>query len=180
MGLPMIFAGLNGALGLYSGIKGVLDASKAKREQRKLTQKAYAEEDGWYRRNYFGDLVNNTATRAAIKRVENTLRRKNEQERARSRIIGGTPEYALAQNEQGMRAIENVMTNAAAMEGDRKRSVDAQHRQNRNALLGSQSAALANDRSNATQLIGSGLNLLHNALMGVNWGREDRKYDGGL
>lgn len=180
MGLPIVLAGLNGALGLYSGIKGIFDASSAKREQRRLMRKAYAEEDGWYRRNYFGDHLNSTATRAAIKRVENTLRRKSEQDRARSRIVGGTPEYALAQNEQGMRSVENVMTNAAAMESDRKRSVDAQHRQNRNALLGSQSAALANDRSNATQLIGSGLNLLQNALMGVNWGKEERKYGGGL
>ena len=178
MGIPMVFAGLNGALGLYSGVKGIFDASKAKREQKRLMQKAYAEEDGWYRRNYFGDHFNSTATRAAIKRVENTLRRKSEQERAHSRIVGGTPEYALARNEQGMRSVENVLTNAAAMESDRKRSVDAQHRQNRNSLLGNQAGILSNERSMAMQQAGNGLNLLQNAMMGVNWGKEDRKYDG--
>lgn len=176
----MVLAGLNGALGLYSGIKGIFDASNAKKEQRKLMKKAFAEEDGWYRRNYFGDHFNSTATRAAIKRVENTLRRQNEQERAHSRIVGGTPEYALARNEQAMRSVENVITNAAAMEDDRKRSVDAQHRQNRNALLGNQAVNLSNERSMGTQLAGNGLNLLQNALMGVNWGKEEHKYDDGL
>lgn len=176
MGISMVFAGLNGALGLYSGIKGIFDSSKAKREQRKLMDRAYAEEDGWYRRNYFTDHMNSTTTRAAIKRVENTLRRKSQQERAHARIVGGTPEYALARNRQGLQAMENVMTNAAATESDRKRSVDAQHRQNRNALLGAQATNAANERTFSAQLAGNGLNLLQNALIGVNWGKEDHGY----
>ena len=173
MGTPMIFSALNGALGLYSGIKGMLDSSKAKREQNKLIKKAYAEEDGWYRRNYFGDYMNSTATRAAIKRVEDTLRRKSVQERAHTRIVGGTPEYTLARNAQGLRLVEGVMTNLAGMEGERKRAVDAQHRQNRNALLNSRATYLANERNMSERLAGNGLNLLQNALMGLEWGKED-------
>lgn len=173
MGISMVMAGLNGALGLYSGIKGIFDSSKAKSEQRKLQNKAFAEEDGWYRRNYFGDYLNSSAAKAAIKRVENTLRRKSEQERAHSRIVGGTPEYALARNEQSMRTLENIITNTSAMESERKRTVDERHRQNRNALLSGKSATLANDRAISMQMAGNGLNLLQNALMGVNWGKEE-------
>ena len=90
--VSMVLSGLNGAMGLYSGIKGMLDSSAAARRAKELRRRAYAEEEGWYKRNYYDNLFNNTATRAAIKRVENTLRRQNAQNRASGVITGATPE----------------------------------------------------------------------------------------
>ena len=74
--------------------------------------------------------------------------------------------------------MENVMSNIASSEDERKMSVDAMHRQNRQALLADE---LNESRSNALRgqnLIGSGYNLLQNALRGVEWGRErhDEEY----
>lgn len=178
MSLSMFLTGLNGALGLYSTMKGIYDSTTGAARQDKLRKKAFAEEDGWYRRNYYGNYLDNSAARAAIKRVENSLRRSNEQNRAYSAVNGTTPEHALARNEQGLRAMENVMSNIASSEDERKMRVDAMHRQNRQALLADE---LNESRSNALRgqnLIGSGYNLLQNALRGVEWGRErhDEEY----
>ena len=111
----MIMTGINGALGLYSTVKGLIDSSEAKKKQSKLRQAAQNEENAWYRRNYYGNFMDNSASKAAIKRVENTLRRNNAQERARSVITGSTPEMAIARNEQGLRTMENVVNNLAAL-----------------------------------------------------------------
>lgn len=169
----MVFKGLNGALGLYASVKGMLDSAKAARDAKKLRRKALAEEDGWYKRNYYGNLLGSTASRAAIKRVENTLRRQNQQDRARSVITGATPEYSVAKSGQTLRAMEGVMGNLASADSDRQSRVDALHRQNRNALLNSGLAALSLDERMAMSAAGNGFNLLQNALLGTEWGREE-------
>ena len=61
MSLSMVLTGLNGALGLYSGVKGMLDASKASKSAKDLRNKAKAEEDAWYRRNYYENYLDSTA-----------------------------------------------------------------------------------------------------------------------
>lgn len=175
MSVPMLMTGLNGALGLYSSVKGLFDSADAASRQRKLHKIAKAEEDGWYKRNYYGNFLDNTASRAAVKRVENTLRRQNRQNRAYSAINGATPELAIARNEQGLRSMENVFTNLAANEDDRRMRVDAIHRQNRQALLEGDLKMASDKEKAAAGLAGNGLNLLQNAILGVEWGREKRK-----
>ena len=167
-----LFTGMNGALGLYSGIKGLFDSSKARRKQEDILRKSSALEDSWYRRNYFGDYLNGSAARAAIKRVENTLRRQNEQNRARAAISGATPEYSIARNEQNLNMLDSVMSNIASQEDARKRSVDAAHLQNRMALADKQIANLSLDEKMAAQSATNGINLFKDALMGLNWGNE--------
>ena len=175
MSLSMVLTGLNGALGLYSGVKGMLDASKASQSAKSLRNKAKAEEEGWYRRNYYENYMNSTTSKAAMKRVENSLRKQNAQSRAQSVITGTTPEFSLARNEQGLRSMENVATNLASMDSNRKSQVDAIHRQNRNAFLNSELNELAKDERLALSIAGNGLNLLQNALLGVEWGREGKR-----
>lgn len=175
MSVPMLMTGLNGALGLYSSVKGLFDSADAASRQRKLHKIAKAEEDGWYKRNYYGNFLDNTASRAAVKRVENTLRRQNRQNRAYSAINGATPELAIARNEQGLRSMENVFTNLAANEDDRRMRVDAIHRQNRQALLEGDLKMASDKERAAAGIAGNGLNLLQNAILGVEWGREKRK-----
>ena len=175
MSVPMLMTGLNGALGLYSSVKGLFDSADAASRQRKLHKIAKAEEDGWYKRNYYGNFLDNTASRAAVKRVENTLRRQNRQNRAYSAINGATPELAIARNEQGLRSMENVFTNLAANEDDRRMRGDAIHRQNRQALLEGDLKMASDKERAAAGLAGNGLNLLQNAILGVEWGREKRK-----
>lgn len=173
MNFPKLFTGLNGALGLYSTVKGMLDSSSAKREQKKLLKKAVAEEDGWYKRNYYGDFYNSTASRAAIKRVEDTMRRNSAQDRARSVVVGATPESLAVRNGQGLRALENVMTGVASNADEMKRRVDAQHRQNRMSLMNAQQQNLSMDERMAASSAMSGFGILQNALLGAKWGREE-------
>ena len=172
MNLPLIFSGVNGALGLYSGLKGVLDKKAASRKARQLRDNAKAEEAGWYRRNYYESFMDNTAAKAAMKRVENSLRQNNRQNRAHSVIMGATPEYSVAANEQGLRSMENMMTNMAAQESDRKSQVEAVHRQNKNAFLNNELSKLANDERMATAAASNGYNIFQNALLGALWGKE--------
>ena len=172
MNLPLIFSGVNGALGLYSGLKGVLDRNAASKKARQLRDNAKAEEAGWYRRNYYESFMDNTAAKAAMKRVENSLRQNNRQNRAHSVIMGATPEYSVAANEQGLRSMENMMTNMAAQESDRKSQVEAVHRQNKNAFLNNELSELANDERMATAAASNGYNLFQNALLGALWGKE--------
>lgn len=172
MSISMVLTGLNGALGLYSGVKGMLDKKEASKKADDLRNKAKAEEAGWYRRNYYSNFIDSTAAKAAMKRVENSLRRSNEQNRAHAIVTGGTPEYSIARNEQGLRSMENVLTNLAAQDDARKTQVDAMHRQNRNAFLNNDLNYLAMDEKMATTAANNGLNLFQNALLGVQWGKE--------
>ena len=175
MSLSMVLTGLNGALGLYSGVKGMLDASKASKKAKDLRNRAKAEEEGWYRRNYYGDYMDSTMAKAAMKRVENSLRKQNAQNRAHAVVSGATPEYSLARNEQGLRAMENMATNLASMESNRKSQVDTMHRQNKNAFLSNELNELSMDERMAMSTAGNGLNLLQNALLGVEWGNERKR-----
>lgn len=172
MALPMIMTGINGALGLYSTVKGMIDSSEAKKKQNKLRQAAQNEENAWFRRNYYGNFMDNSASKAAIKRVENTLRRNNAQERARSIITGSTPEMSVARNEQGLRTMENVVNNLAATDGTRKMNIDTAHKQNNLALKNAEQQQLSLDERMAKSAASSGYNLMQNALLGANWGKE--------
>lgn len=167
-----ILSGVNGALGLYSGVKGMLDSGKAKKQQQKLISDAIRLEDAWYRRNYFADYLNSASSRAAIKRVEQTLRRQNEQNRAYAAINGATPELSIARNKQGMNMLENVMTNMASQSDAIKRNVDATHLKNKQTLAAQQISNLSLDEKMAAQSAVNGLNLFKDALMGLNWGNE--------
>lgn len=172
MSLSMILTGLNGALGLYSGVKGMLDKNAASKKAKVLRNRARADEAGWYKRNYYENFLDSTAARAAMKRVENSLRRSNEQSRAHSVVVGATPEYSIARNEQGLRSMENMMTNLASQEDNRKHQVDAIHRQNKNAFLADDFNQLSMDEKMATAAANNGLNIFQNALLGANWGKE--------
>ncbi|MBO7302145.1 MAG: hypothetical protein J6U58_05485 [Bacteroidaceae bacterium] len=172
MSLPMILTGVNGALGLYSTVKGAIDSYNASKEKKNLLKNAKDEENSWYRKNYFGSFLDDSATKAAIKRVENTLRRNNEGERARSAIMGTTPEYSLARNEQGLRSMENVLTNIASMDSSKKRDIETLHRNNLANLTNIEYNDLSMDERMARSSATSGYNLFQNALLGATWGKE--------
>ena len=174
MALPMILAGINGALGLYSTVTGMVDSSDAKKQQSYLRKAMQNDENAWYRKNYYGNFMDDKASKAAIKRVENTLRRNNEQERARSVITGSTPEMSVARNEQELRTMENVINNLAAADSNRKNNLDMVHNQNNLALKNAEQQQLSLDERMAKSAASNGYNLMQNALLGVNWGKEKR------
>ena len=172
MALPMIMSGINGALGLYSTVKGLIDSAESEKKRSKLRRAAQNEENAWYRRNYYSSFMDNSAAKAAIKRVENTLRRNNAQDRARNVITGATPEMAVARNEQGLRTMENVVNNLAANDSNTKMSVDMAHKQGNMALMNAEQQQLALDERMAKAAATNGYNLMQNAILGAKWGKE--------
>lgn len=173
MSLTGIISGVSGAMGLLSGVKGMFDSADAARKQRKLLAEGRAEESAWYKRNYYGDYLNNSMSRAAMKRVENTMRSNNRMNRAYTAVSGGTHESNIARNRQGLEAMENVMTNLAAQGDAHRNNIDAMHLQNRNSLRNNEMSMLQMDEQLAAQSAANGFNLLHNALLGAGWGREN-------
>lgn len=163
---------MTGALGLYTGIKGMFDSANAANKQRRMLSDSKADEEAWFKRNYYGNYLDSSIARAALRRVEKTLHRTNGQNRARAVVTGETPELSLARNEQSMRAMENVMSNLAENEAARKERVDAQHRANVNALRGKEMVMLQNDEQIANSDILGGAQLIRNAVAGMNWGKQ--------
>lgn len=107
--------------------------------------------------------------------MEKTLSRQNKQNRAYAAINGTTPEYSIARNRQGLNTMENLMTNLAAQDDARKQKIDALHQNNTQALMNSELSNLSMDERMSAQAASNGFNLLEDALMGINWGREDDK-----
>lgn len=179
MALPIIMTGINGALGLYSTVKGLIDSSKSNKEQQGLLNDARNADKAWYQRNYYANFMDDKASKAAMKRVENSLRRFNQQERARGIITGATPEVSIARAGQGLRSMENVVDNLAAMDSNRKMNIDASYRQGNWAMLDSARQNRTIDDTNSLSMMGMGYNLIQNALKGVAWGKEERSVEDG-
>ncbi len=173
--IPGIISGVSSAMGLISGVKGIFDSQSAARKQRRLLNEGKASEAAWYKRNYYGDYMNTSMARAAIKRVENTLRSRGKQNRGYSVVNGATPELELARNRQNAEVLEKVATGLAQQDSATKSRIDAVHQQNLNALRNGQLNELKIDEEAGAQAASQGFSLLNNALMGVNWGNENKK-----
>lgn len=168
--LSGIMTGLSGGLQLYSGVKRLFGENRRRAER--VMADARAAEQAWYRRNYYNDYFNSSMARAAMKRVEDTLSRNSRNNRAYAAVMGATPEISLARNEQNLNAVDNMVTNMAAQEDERRATVDAQHMQNQNSMYNQQLNNLTyNDTGADPDLIG-GLSLVERAIEGVNWGDE--------
>lgn len=170
--IPGIISGISGAMGLISGVKGIFDSQSAARKQRRLLNEGKAAEAAWYKRNYYGDYMNTSMARAALKRVKDTLLSRSKLNRGYSVVNGATPELELARNRQSAEVLENVATGLAQQDSATKSRIDSIHQQNMNALRSSQLNELKMDEQAGAQAASQGFSLLNNALMGVNWGSE--------
>lgn len=168
--LDGLLSGLTGGYQLYSGVKGLFGSKDSRAD--KLLSKARASEDAWYRRNYYSDYLNSSMARSAMKRVEDTLSRNSRQNRAYAAVVGTTPEYLLAQNGQGLRSMDNLMTELASQEDARRYSVDAQHQQNQENLRNMQLGLMQYQRNRADSDIDNGLSLIKDAVKAAEWGKE--------
>ena len=173
--LSGIMTGLTGGLQLYSGVKRLFGERERKREAERILANARANEQAWYKRNYYNDYFNSSMARAAMKRVEDTLSRNSRQNRAYAAVTGATPEFSLARNEQGLNALDNVATNIASQESEKRASVDAQHLQNQSSLYNQEVRNVMYDDSGGDAELLGGVSLIERAIEGVNWGNEFNK-----
>jgi len=158
--LGLIGAGLGLASGIYGGIK----ASKAAKEQERLINGQRAKNDAWYNRNYYQNYLDSSESRAAIKRVEDTMKRRNEQAKATAAVTGGTPETVLAQQENDQKLMSDTVEGLAARADARKDNIDAVNQQNQNNIMNQRMNQAQMNESGGSQLMGNGLGLIGSAL----------------
>lgn len=160
----MIASILGTGLGLASGIYGGINSAKAAKEQSKLIDKQQAQNDAWYNRNYYQDYMDSSEARAAIKRVENTLKKRSDEARATAAVTGGTNEAVLAQQENDQELMSDTVDNLAARGDARKDNIDAINQQNQNNLTNARMKQSQMNEAGGSQLMGNGLGLIGSAL----------------
>lgn len=168
----MIGAIIGAAGGLASGLFGGLKSSKAAKKQEKLINEQERKNDAWYNRNYYQNYLDSVEAQAAMKRVENTLKKQNQEARATAVVTGATPEAAVAQQQANNEILDNVTTNLAAQGTARKANVDAINQQNENNIMNMRIAQnQATEKGNA-QLMDNGLGIIGSALSMQDWGKK--------
>lgn len=160
----MIGAILGAVGGLASGIFGGIKSAKAAREQQRLINEQESKNNAWYNRNYYQNYMESAEAQAAMKRVENTLKKQNQEARATAAVMGSTPEAAVAQQQANNEILDNTATGLAAQATQRKMQVDAANQQNQNAILNARLGQSQMNEQGGAQLMSNGLGLIGSAL----------------
>lgn len=160
----MIGSILGAVGGLVSGIFGGIKSAKAaRREQQRLINEQEAKNNAWYNRNYYQNYMESSEAQAAMKRVENTLKKQNQEARATAAVMGSTPEAAVAQQQANNEILDNTATGLAAQATQRKAQVDAVNQQNQNAILNARLGQSQKNEQGGAQLMSNGLGLIGSA-----------------
>lgn len=149
--------------GLASGIFGGIKSAKAAREQQRLINEQESRNNAWYNRNYYQNYMESAEAQAAMKRVENTLKKQNQEARATAAVMGSTPEAAVAQQQVNNEILDNTATGLAAQATQRKMQVDAANQQNQNAILNARLGQSQMNEQGGAQLMSNGLGLIGSA-----------------
>lgn len=160
----MIGAAIGAGVSLVSGIMGASKASKAAKAQQQLINDQRTKNEAWYNRNYYQNYLDSSEARSAMKRVEDTMRRRNQEAQATAAVTGGTQEAVLAQQGNDQKMMSEVVGNLASRGDEIKRQVDAQNQANENALMQQQMAQYQANEAGGTQLLGNSGSLLGSAL----------------
>lgn len=160
----MIGAILGAVGGLASGIFGGIKSAKAAREQQRLINEQESKNNAWYNRNYYQNYMESAEAQAAMKRVENTLKKQNQEARATAAVMGSTPEAAVAQQQANNEILDNTATGLAAQATQRKTQVDAANQQNQNAILNARLGQSQMNEQGGAQLMSNGLGLIGSAI----------------
>lgn len=157
--------GILGAIGgLASGIFGGIKSAKEAKKQQALIDEQEKKNNEWYNRNYYQNYMDTTEAQAAMKRVENTLRRQNEQARATQTVMGGTPELAVAQQQANNEVLADTATGLAEQSTARKANVDAINMQNQNNITQQRIGQSQATEAGNANLMSSGLGIIGSAL----------------
>lgn len=160
----MIGAILGAVGGLASGIFGGIKSAKAAREQQRLINEQESKNNAWYNRNYYQNYMESAEAQAAMKRVENTLKKQNQEARATAAVMGSTPEAAVAQQQANNEILDDTATGLAAQATQRKTQVDAVNQQNQNAILNARVGQSQMNEQGGAQLMSNGLGLIGSAI----------------
>lgn len=168
----MIGAILGAVGGLASGIAGGIKSAKAAKEQQRLINEQESKNNAWYNRNYYQNYMDSTEAQAAMKRVENTLKKQNQEARATAVVTGATPEAAIAQQQANNEILDETATGLAAQATARKAQVEAIDQQNQNNIFQARLGQSSANEQGGAQLMSNGLGLIGSALSMHEWGKK--------
>lgn len=168
----MIGAILGAVGGLASGIAGGIKSAKAAKEQQRLINEQESKNNAWYNRNYYQNYMDSTEAQAAMKRVENTLKKQNQEARATAVVTGATPEAAIAQQQANNEILDETATGLAAQATARKAQVEAIDQQNQNNIFQARLGQSSANEQGGAQLMSNGLGLTGSALSMQEWGKK--------
>lgn len=160
----MIGAIIGTATSLASGIYGGVKSAKAAKQQKSLINEQQAKNDAWFNKNYYQNYLDSSEARAAIKRVENTMKKRNEEAQATAAITGATPESVLAQQENNQKLMSDTIDNLAARSDVRKEQIDAVNQQNQQNIMNMRMGQLQANEAGGSQVMNNGFGLIGSAL----------------
>lgn len=160
----MIGTLIGAGLGLASGIAGGIKSAKAAREQQELINQQKAQNDAWYNKMYYQNYMDSKEAQTAMKRVEDTLRKRNQDAQAQAAVTGGTQEAVLAQQANDQQLVGDVVEGLASKSDELKRQADYMKQANDNALMQQQIAQLQANEAGGSSLMGAGTSLIGSAL----------------
>lgn len=157
--------GLIGAgIGLAGGIAGGIKSANAARKQQQLISEQEAKNEAWYNRNYYQNYLDSSEARAAIKRVEDTMKKRNQEAQATAAVTGATPESVMAQQENDQKLMSDTIGNLAARSDAKKERIDSINQQNQQNIANARMGQLQANEAGGSQLMGNGLGLIGSAL----------------
>lgn len=154
--------------GLAGGIMGGIKSSKAAKAQQKLIDQQRAKNDAWYNRNYYQNYLDSKEAQSAIKRVEDTMRRRKQEAQATAAVTGGTQEAVLAQEENDQKLMGDVVGNLATRGDAIKRQVDAQKQAMDNDIMGQQMKQYQMNEAGGSALMAAGLGMVDDAISALD------------
>jgi chromatin segregation and condensation protein Rec8/ScpA/Scc1 (kleisin family) len=168
----MIGAIIGAVGGLASGIAGGIKSAKAAKEQQKLIDEQERKNDAWYNRNYYQNYLDSAEAQAAMKRVENTLKKQNQEARATAVVTGATPESVVAQQQANNEILDDVTTSLASQATARKANIDAVNMENQNNIMNMRISQNQANEKGSSQLMENGLGIIGSALSMTDWGKK--------
>lgn len=162
--LTGISAGLGVLGGLTSSVIGGKKAAEAAKQQQQAINSQKSKNEAWYNRNYYQNYMDSKESQSAIKRVEDTLRRRNQEAQANAAITGGTNEAVMAQQENDQQLMSEVTSNLASKGDNVKRWVDSQNQANEQNIFNQEMQQLQKNEAGGSQLLANGGSLIGSAL----------------
>lgn len=152
------------AIGLGSSIAGAIRARKEANRQREELKKQQDAENEWYARNCYQNYLDSAEAQSAIKRVNDTINRRNEQNAAAAKINGSTPEAVMAAQEANNELLGDTISGLAQHGMERRNQVDMAHMQNQQQLSAQAQNMAAAGQQGGSTLVSSGAGLIGSAL----------------
>lgn len=159
-----VVGGVGLASGLAESIIGGVKSAKAAKAQKKLIQAQRNKNDAWYNKNYYQDYLNRSDSQAAIRRVEDFMKKRNKNAAATATVMGSTPEVVAAQQQNDQKLMADTMGNIAANADVYKDRVQARYQQQDNALTGAQIEQAQLDELGGVQLAANGMSQINGSL----------------